>query len=67
MLSPSKTMRAARISAAVLSAEILVALGFLGSLAPLLYLVALLWFLFLATRCFVWLMFPVARAEPPAD
>jgi len=47
----------------VLLAEILVALGSLGSLAPLLYLIALLWFLFLATTVFIALVFP---QPPPA-
>lgn len=48
----------------VLFAEILVALGLLASLAPFLYLVALLWFLFLATRVFVALVFPRPPAQP---
>lgn len=50
---------------AVLLAELLVALGFLAGEAPLRYLVALLWFLFLATRMFIGLVFP-PPAEPPA-
>jgi len=47
-------------------AEILVALGFLANVAPLLYLVALLWFLFLATLMFIALVLPRPPGEPPA-
>lgn len=48
----------------VLLAEVLVALGLLAGLAPFLYLVALLWFVFLAIRVFVALVFPRAPVEP---
>jgi hypothetical protein len=54
------------VGSGVLIAEILVALGLLASLAPFLYLVALLWFLFLASRAFVGLVFPRPPAQPPA-
>jgi hypothetical protein len=49
----------------VLFAEVLVALGVVTSTAPFLYLVALLWFLFLAARSFAALVFP-PTADPPA-
>jgi hypothetical protein len=54
------------VGSGVLLAEILVALGFLANLAPFLYLVALLWFLFLATSAFIELVFPRPPAQPPA-
>jgi hypothetical protein len=49
----------------VLLAELLVALGFLYSAAPFLYLVALVWFLFLAASQFAVLIFPAAPVDSP--
>lgn len=55
------------VGCGVLAVETLVALGFLAELAPFLYLVALLWFLLLAVRVFVALVFPRGPASPPTS
>jgi hypothetical protein len=54
------------IGLGVLLAEILVALGFFQQVAPFLYLVALVWFLFLAANSFAMLILGAPPADPPA-
>lgn len=51
------------VGLAILAAEVLVACGLLGDAAPFLYFVALLWFLFLASRVFVALVVPAQRPD----
>ena len=50
----------------VFLAEASVALGFLSHAAPYLYLLALLWFLFLAATAFIALVFPQFRGDGTA-
>ncbi len=53
------------IGVVVLATEIAVALGYLQDLAPYTYLLALLWFVFLAAACFVELV--IGPASPASE
>ena len=53
------------VGLSVLAVQILVAVGFFEAVAESLYLLGLLWFLFSAASCFVFLLFPADQPPPP--